>query len=152
MVTACAAQALVAIELSGAPALAHACVNVTRAKSASGNGVQSGVKHAAGASAIHSAEPVSTDEARSVVANDAPVDRFRSSTCTASPRRLRRADTRSPGSMTMGMSIGAARTSSYQAECDGNALLEQSADVPICSSALESRSAPPMPTQNAAEL
>jgi hypothetical protein len=140
------------MEPRSGPTLARAPLNTTRAKSASGSGVQSPVKQVAGASAIHSAEAVSSDGANTVVANDAPVDRFRSSTFTTAWRSLRRADIRSPGLIAMGMSTGAAGTSWYQAECDGSARSEQSADVPTCSSARESCSAPPIPTQNAAEL
>src|SRR5438034_880096 len=140
------------MEPRSGPALARARVNTTRAKSASGRGVQSRVKQVAGASAIHSAEAVSNDAAVTVVANDAPVDRFRSSTLTIRWRRLRRAETRSPGLTAIGMSTGAAGTSWYQAECDGSARSEQSADVPTCSRAREPCSAPPMPTQNATEL
>ena len=115
----CVVQAAAAIEPCSGPALACAFENTTRAKSASGSGVQSSVKHVAGASAIHSAESRSSDDAITSVANDAPVDRFRNSRSTVLPRRLRRADTRSPGLMTTGMSTGGDGTSWYQAEYHG---------------------------------
>jgi hypothetical protein len=54
--------------------------------------------------------------------------------------------------MTTGMSTGLAGKSWYQAEYHGEAPPVQPAVVPSCSSARDARSAPPMPTQKAAEL
>jgi hypothetical protein len=52
----------------------------------------------------------------------------------------------------MGMSTGVAGKSWYQAEYHGEAPAVQPANVPSCSSARDVRSAPPIPTQKAAEL
>jgi hypothetical protein len=110
------------------------------------------MRQAAGASAIHSAEAVSIVDAVTLVENEVPEVLFLIATVTVFPRRLTFAETMSPGLIAMERSMGGSGNSWYHAECDGNAFPEQSADVPICSRALEARSAPPIPTQKAAEL
>jgi hypothetical protein len=148
----CVVQTPATTEPRLVPARARASTKTTRVNVARCPKAQSRMRHIAGASAIHSAEPVSTAGALVLVANDAPVDRFPNSRFTVLPRRLSRADTSSPGRMASGISTGGAGKSWYQAEYHGVPPAVQPANVPSCSSARYVRSAPPRPTQKAAEL
>ena len=102
-----------------------------------------------GASAIHSAEEVSGESIWSVRLKLLPVVRSVSAIDTWSPSTPTEAEMWSPGWTSRPTFTGAAGTSSYHALYSGDPL-EQSTSVPVCSSALDSEVAPPMPTQNTA--
>jgi hypothetical protein len=98
-----------------APVVVDVSAKTTRPNTASGSWVHV-VKHADGASTIHSAESVSGDRIRDSVENDAPVVTSPSSTVTALASTATLAATVSPGRIVNGNSTGGAGKSWYQAE------------------------------------
>src|SRR6201999_170356 len=105
--------------------------------------------HTDGASAIHSADEVSGESIWRVLLKLLPVVWAVSAIATWSPFTPTEADMWSPGLTSRSTLTGAAGTSSYHALYSGEPP-EQSTAVPVCSSALDSEVAPPMPTQNTA--
>ena len=128
---------------------ALAWLKVTVPKSARGAIWQLEAVQSDGASAIHSAEPVSTRGAVSVRANAVPRVRSAIRRRTRCPLTVTLAEMRSPGRTVIRIVRDGAGTSSSQAIDRSRPLVVQSASVPICSSARELALSPPMPTQNA---
>jgi hypothetical protein len=132
-------------------AVAEAFENETVPKLASGSTRQFErlvplAAHCAGASAIHSADEVSSALGVRVLVNVAPVVASASVRVTWLPATLTSALTVSPGEIVIGMATDAAGISSYQAEYLG-VPATQSELVPICSSPFDEDEAPPRPTQ-----
>ena len=132
-------------------AMAEALVNVTVPKLASGRTRQFEREvpleaHCAGASAIHSADEVSSEVAVTVFVNVEPLVASARVRVTWVPATVTSAFIVSPGEIVIGMAIDGAGINSYQAAYFG-VPETQSEFVPICSRPVEDDVAPPMPTQ-----